>query len=403
MDFAPVKEQMDKLSRGTVDIISGEELEKKLERSRSEGKPLRIKLGVDPTSPDIHLGHTVVLGKLRAFQDLGHQAVLIIGDYTARVGDPSGRNKTRPELQSSDIETNAGTYLDQVAKVLDSDRLEIVRNSEWFSRMSFLDVLDLARRMTVARLLERDDFSSRYASGAPISMHEMMYPLMQGWDSVEVRSDVELGGTDQLFNLLVGRDFQRSEGQEAQCALTVPLLVGLDGKEKMSKSYGNYVGVTDEPADMFGKLMSIPDELTKLYFELLTAVPMPDVEAALKDPFSAKKMLAETITAAYHDNEKARAGRSEFERVFSKHELPSDMPEARFTRSDLNNGRILPAALVTRAGLAPSNSEARRLVKQGAVSIDGEKISDSPEGVEIADGQILKVGKRRFAKIRLES
>jgi len=404
MDFASVGEQMKAISRGAVDIINREELERKLEHSRAEGTRLRIKLGVDPTSPDIHLGHTVVLKKLRAFQDLGHQAVLIIGDYTARVGDPSGRNKTRPELSSGDVEANARTYLDQVSRILDASKLEIVRNSEWFARMSFLDVLQLARRMTVARLLERDDFAKRYSAGNPIALHELLYPLMQGWDSVVVRADVELGGNDQLFNLLVGRDFQRNEGQEPQVAVTMPLLVGLDGKEKMSKSYGNYVGVTDAPGEMFGKLMSIPDALTRTYFELLTDVAMDEVDAALADPFEAKKRLAAAITAEFHSAEAAEAARREFERVFSRRELPSDIPEVTLASEDLLDGRrIMPARLVTKARLAPSTSEARRLVAQGAVSLDGEKVTDSREGIEVADGQILRVGKRRFARIRLNS
>ena len=404
MDFASVGEQMKAISRGAVNIISREELEKKLERSRTKSEPLRIKLGVDPTSPDIHLGHTVVLKKLRAFQDLGHQAVLIIGDYTARVGDPSGRNKTRPELSSDEVEANARTYLDQVSHILDAAELEIVRNSEWFSQMSFLDVLQLSRRTTVARLLERDDFAKRYAAGNPIALHELLYPLMQGWDSVVVRADVELGGNDQLFNLLVGRDFQREEGREPQVAVTLPLLVGLDGAEKMSKSYSNYIGVTDAPDDMFGKLMSIPDALTRSYFELLTNVQMDEVDAVLSDPFAAKKRLAETVTAAFHSAEAAAAARGEFDRVFSKRELPSDIPEVALLSSDLSEGgRILPAKLITKAALASSTSEARRLVAQGAVTLDGDKVADTPEGVEVADGQVLRVGKRRFARIRLSS
>jgi len=403
MDFPSVNEQLEVITRGAVDIFSREELEKKLERSRRAGEPLRIKLGVDPTSPDIHLGHTVVLAKLRAFQDLGHRAVLIIGDYTARVGDPSGRNRTRPELDTDDVETNAKTYLDQVSKVLDMPKVELVRNGDWFSKFTFLDVLKLSRRMTVARLLERDDFANRYEAQMPISLHELVYPLMQGWDSVEVRADVELGGTDQLFNLLVGRDFLRDEGREPQVALTVPLLVGLDGAEKMSKTYGNYVGVTDSPGEMLGKLMSIPDKLIRTYFELLTTVDMAEVAGALEDPLAAKKTLAGEITARFHDADAARNAREEFEQVFSRRELPSEMPEVTLAPGDLADGRILPARLVVQADLAGSTSEARRLVAQGAVSLDGEKVADDPNGVAVSDGQILKVGKRRFARLRVKT
>jgi tyrosyl-tRNA synthetase len=400
-----VERQLEVIRRGVVGIISEQELADKLARSLAGGRPLRVKLGVDPTAPDIHLGHTVVLRKLRQFQDLGHTAVLIIGDYTAMVGDPSGRSKTRPQLTYEQVEAHAATYVAQVARILRTDRLEIVRNGDWFRRMTFLDILRLASQMTVARMLERDDFATRYAAGSPIAFHEFLYCLMQGQDSVEVKSDVELGGTDQTFNLMVGRDLQRDAGLAPQVAVTTPLLPGLDGVQKMSKSLGNHIGVTDPPTGengMFGKLMSIPDALMRDYFVLLTDLPMAEVDAILAGhPRGAKVRLAKEIVAFYHSREAAEAAAAEFDRVFRQHELPEDMPEFRPAASDLEpDGRIWLIKLLTASGLAPSSSEARRLVSQGAVSMDGQRLDDLDARLLLRGGEVFKVGKRKFARIQ---
>jgi len=391
-----VRKQLELIRRGAVEIHTGAELEAKVARAVKGNRPLRVKLGLDPTSPDIHLGHTVVLGKLRQFQDLGHQAVLIIGDYTAMVGDPSGQSKTRPQLTGEQIEANLQTYLEQVRAVLDVDRLEIRRNGEWFGKMSFADVLKLAGSSTVARMLERDDFAKRYAAQAPIGVHEMLYPLMQAKDSVEVRADVELGGTDQTFNLLAGRDLQRDAGQEPQVTLSMPLLVGLDGEKKMSKSLGNYVGIKDPPNEKFGKLMSLPDALMKDYFTLLTAVPEAEIGALLAGhPMEAKKRLGAEIVARYHGPEAAAAAAAEFKKVFSDKGAPTDMPEVK-----LATPKLTVLDLLLQAGHATSKSEARRLVEGGGVSLDGQKLADWKAEVEPADGAVLQTGKRRFAKIR---
>jgi tyrosyl-tRNA synthetase len=391
-----LQKQLELIRRGVVEIHTAEDLERKVRLAIKESRPLRVKLGLDPTAPDIHLGHTVVLGKLRQFQDLGHQAVLIIGDYTARVGDPSGKSKTRPALSSEEIEANLQTYLVQVEAVLDIDRLEIRRNGEWFSKMSFADVLKMASSSTVARILERDDFAKRYKAGAPISVHEMFYPLMQGRDSVEVRADIELGGTDQTFNLLAARDMQRAAGQEAQVALTMPLLVGLDGTEKMSKSLGNYVGVSEPPNEMFGKIMSLPDTLMESYFTLLTDLDAAAIKTALAaHPRESKERLGREIVARYCSAAAAEAAADEFRRVFSQHQMPSDMPEVKLTNA--TTGII---DLVVLAGHASSKSDARRLIKGGGVSLDGKKILDLHSDVSPPDGAVLQTGKRRFARLR---
>ncbi|MFW6107511.1 MAG: tyrosine--tRNA ligase [bacterium] len=396
--------QLAVIRRGVVPggIVAEEELREKL----AAGRPLRVKLGVDPTAPDIHLGHTVVLRKLRHFQDLGHTAVLIIGDYTAMVGDPSGRSKTRPQLSYADVEANAQTYVDQVSRVLRSDRLQVVRNGQWFRKMTFLEVLRLASKMTVARMLERDDFARRYAEGSPISLHEFLYCLMQGRDSVEVQADVELGGTDQTFNLLVGRTLQRDAGQSPQVCITTPILPGLDGTEKMSKSLGNHIAVADPPGGpdgMFGKVMSIPDALMRDYFILLTDVPLDEVDRLLAGhPRDAKVRLATEIVSFYHSPQAAREAAAEFDKVFRRGELPEDMPTRRLEPADLaDDGRIWIVRLVLASGFAPSASQARRLVTQGAVTLDGQKITDPEAHVEVADGQVLRVGKRRFAQLAL--
>ena len=389
-------QQLEAVRRGTVEIHTVGDLQQKLARAQADKRPLRVKLGLDPTAPDIHLGHTVVLAKLRQFQDLGHQAVLIIGDYTARVGDPSGRSKTRPALADADIERNLKTYLDQVSAVLDIGRLEIRRNGEWFSKMTFADVLRMAGASTVARMLERDDFAKRYASGAPIGVHELLYPLMQARDSVEVRADVELGGTDQTFNLLAGRDMQRSVGQDPQVALTMPLLLGLDGVEKMSKSLGNYVGVSEPPAQMFGKLMSLPDTLMHDYFTLLTALPESEISRTLSGhPREAKERLAVEVVSRYHSAEKAARAAEEFRKVFSERQAPSEMPEV-----PLPPEGIAALDLLLAAGHAPSRSEARRLISGGGVCIDGSRVQDPAAIVSPPDGAVLQTGKRRFARLR---
>ncbi len=382
---------LDILLRGAVTVTTEAELKAKLAR----GKPLRVKLGVDPTSPDLHLGHTVVLRKLRQFQEAGHTAVLIIGDYTARVGDPSGKNTTRPILGDAEVERNLRTYLDQ-AKLVLKPGYETVLNGTWFSKMVFTDVLKLASRMTVARMLERDDFSLRFQSGVPISLHEMLYPLMQGHDSVMVKADVEMGGTDQTFNLLAGRDLQRAAGQEPQVCLTMPLIEGLDGVKKMSKSLGNYIALLDPPKEMFGKTMSIPDAFMEKYYALLTDLVMPSGH-----PRDAKVALARELVRMYHGEEAAAREASEFDRVISKGELPADMPEVRFLPGTVPDGRIWIVKLVAEAKLSPSNSETRRLLSQGAISVDGETVADPESKVVLKDGSVLRVGKRRYARIRL--
>jgi len=400
---AQTMEQLKQLSRGTVEIFTQTELTDRLEEAARSGRQMRIKLGLDPTSPDIHLGHTVVLRKMRQFQDLGHQAVLIIGDYTARIGDPTGQNTTRPMLSPEQIERNAKTYFEQAAKILDTapGKLEVRHNSEWLADLRLADIIRLASNMTVARMLERDTFEIRYQKGEPIGVHEFLYPLMQGYDSVMVRSDVELGGTDQTFNNLVGRDLQRLNSQPPQIVITTPILVGLDGKEKMSKSKGNYVGVTDAPADMFGKIMSISDDMMENYYTLLTDLPMERV-AALTNPGTthpkeAKVLLGKTIVAQFHGRKTAEAAAAEFEKVFARGQLPEDMPEC-----------ALPAApmmvknLLTTCKLVETGGEAKRMVQQGGVSIDGRKATDPNAEVTPRDGMVLQVGKRRFARLRVQ-
>ena len=403
-----VEREMALLERGAAAIYSPDELAARLARSYTSGRPMRVKLGMDPTAPDIHLGHTVVLRKMRQFQDLGHKAVLIIGDYTARVGDPSGQNKTRPVLSPEDIDRNAQTYLDQAGKVLDlsAEKFEMRRNSEWLGALSFADVITLTSKMTVARMLERDTFDIRYKAGDPIGIHEFLYPLMQGYDSMMIEADVELGGTDQTFNNLVGRDLQRDAGQAPQIVLIMPILVGLDGTEKMSKSKGNTIGVTDDPADMFGKVMSISDALMRNYYELLTTVPADEIARLTGGdvhPREAKGHLASTIVETFHGAEAARAAAEEFSRVFSQKALPTEMPEVALSEGeDLADGGIWIAELIARCGFAKSNSEAMRLVKQGSVSIAGDKVTDARGKVSPADGAVLKVGKRRFARIKVQ-
>ncbi len=398
-----VDEQFAALCRDAVDLISPEELRAKLER----GKPLVVKYGADPSAPDLHLGHSVVLRKLKQFQDFGHEVVFIIGDFTGMIGDPSGRSKTRPSLTPEQVQQNARTYAEQVGKILDMQRARMVYNGEWLNPMNFADVVRLAAKYTVARMLERDDFKKRLDAGEPLGIHEMLYPLAQAYDSVAVKADVELGGTDQLFNLLVARDIQRASGQEPQVVLTTPLLEGTDGNEKMSKSLGNYVGLAEPPDEMYGKLMSIPDELMLKYLRLTTDIPpdeLAEMERGLQDgsihPKQVKMRLAREVVSMYHSPEAATQAEKRFQRVFSKRELPEEMPEVAVPPEDLSDGRVWLVRLITLCGFAPSNSEARRLISQGAVRLDGSRIEDADASVKIEDGMTLQVGKRRFARLR---
>ena len=403
-----VEEQMERIRRGAADIVPEQALVRKLTSSRHTGKLLRVKLGLDPTAPDIHIGNAVPLHKLRTFQDLGHHAVLIIGDYTATVGDPSEQNAMRPQLSHDDVMAYAQTYLDQVGKIVDLDEAEVVMNGDWFAQMTFADVIRLAANMTVARCLERDDFRKRLDDGRPIGVHEMLYPLMQAYDSVMVKADVELGGTDQLFNILAGRELQRAMGQEPQVVVTNPLLEGLDGVQKMSKSKGNYIGISEAPEAIFGKAMSIPDALMQKYFILATAVPMPRLEELLAEdahPRDAKVALARAIVERYYDRAAADRAEEEFNRVFRARELPTDMPEVAVPDDELTDGRIWVVNLLKLAGCASSGGEARRLVAQGGVSLGAdagslEVIKDTEAQLDFADGAILKVGKRRFFRLR---
>ena len=391
--------------RGVIDIVTKEDLTRKLQRSIKEKKPLRVKLGLDPTAPDIHIGNAIPIHKLRAFQSLGHTAILIIGDYTATVGDPSGANKTRPMLSHEKVMENAKTYLSQAGKILDMNKTEIVYNSKWFEKMTFSEVIKLAAKITVARMIERDDFTRRYNAGIPISVNEFIYPLMQGYDSIMVKSDVELGGTDQLFNLLVGRDLQKDEGIEPQVALTTPLLEGIDGNKKMSKSLGNYIGITESPKEMFGKAMSIPDNLMRKYLELTTDLSMDEINKLLDvhtHPRTAKVAMAKAIVRRYHGDKEADSAAEEFDRIFKDHELPDEIPEVQIPVSELTDGKIWIVKLITLCGFASTNSEARRLVIQGGVTINNESINDPALNIEIKSDMILKVGKRRFARVVLK-
>nr|WP_200806475.1 tyrosine--tRNA ligase [Selenihalanaerobacter shriftii] len=403
-----IEEQLRVIKRGVAELISEDELKKKLKQVKKEDRPLKVKLGLDPTAPDIHLGHTVVLQKLKQFQDLGHEVILLIGDFTARIGDPTGKSKTRPQLSEKDIKENARTYKEQIFKVLDPDKTRLVFNSEWLGEMDFTDVINLSANYTVARMLEREDFSQRYKNNQPISIHEFFYPLMQGYDSVAIKADVELGGTDQKFNLLVGRTLQKEYGQESQVIIMMPILEGLDGVKKMSKSLDNYIGIDDTPNDMYGKVMSIPDELLARYFELLTDISLDELEeikSGLENgdihPMKAKKKLARTIVIKYYDSDMADKAAEEFERVFKEGENPEDMPEVKISSSELEDGQLWIVKLVAATGLVDSNSQARRMIKQGAVRIDDKKYDKINIDIDIEDGMIVRVGKRRFARIAL--
>ena len=390
-------EQLARIRRGAAEIIVDAELRAKLER----GRPLKVKLGLDPTAPDLHLGHTVVLQKLRDFQELGHQVVIIIGDFTGMIGDPTGRSETRRPLTWDEIRGNAETYKVQLGKVLDMGRAQVRFNSEWLGALSFEHVIRETAHLTVARLLQREDFASRYAAGRPISLHEFLYPLAQGYDSVALGADVELGGTDQTFNLLVGRDLQRAHGQEAQVALTVPILEGLDGVQKMSKSLGNYVGITEPPGELYGKLMSISDALMFRYFELVTRVSEDEI-AALRalHPMEAKKRLARTVTAMYHGEAAAAAAEAGFAKVVQGREVPENIEIV--SMATPFDGE--PAwKVVVWSGTVASNSEARRLIQQGAVEVDGSRVTDPNQKVPASpESRLLQVGKRKFRRFVLE-
>jgi len=383
-----MQKTLDFLTRGCTDVISRAALEKKLQT----GKKLRVKLGADPTSADLHLGHSVVLSKLRHFQDMGHTAVLVIGDFTAGVGDPSGRNSTRPMLERGEILKNAETYTDQVFKILDQQKTEVRFNSEWLDPFTkSMDFLNLLSKITVGQAVEREDFKKRMDAGVPVSLIEIMYSIFQGYDSVALKADVELGGTDQIFNLIMGRHLQKIFGQEEQVVLTMPLLVGLDGVKKMSKSYNNYIGLNDEPGEMFGKVMSLSDQMMYTYYTLLTSEDMADVWNM--HPMTAKKLLAEIMVARFHGKEAAHAALENFENVFSKHELPADMQEFK-----TEPGMLVSAVLVG-SGIVKSKNEARRLIDQGAVRVDNEKVSaDGPAHVK-KGGSVLQAGRRHFLKL----
>ncbi|HPA89590.1 MAG TPA: tyrosine--tRNA ligase [Quisquiliibacterium sp.] len=387
--------------RGCDELLIEAEWKAKLARSEATGTPLRIKLGLDPTAPDLHIGHTVVLNKMRQLQDLGHTVIFLIGDFTAMIGDPSGRNTTRPPLTREQIEENARTYFNQASLVLDRARTEIRYNSEWCDPLGARGMIQLAAKYTLARMMERDDFTKRFKGGLPISVHELLYPLMQGYDSVALKSDIELGGTDQKFNLLVGRELQREFGQEPQCILTMPLLEGLDGVEKMSKSKGNYVGITEAPGEMFGKLMSISDDLMWRYYTLLSFRPMDEIGrlkaecASGRNPRDAKVLLAQEIVARFHDQAAAERALAEFEARFRQGAIPDDIPEVRLAGAPMAIAQVLK-----QANLAPSTSEAMRNVEQGGVRVDGDRVED--KGLKLPAGTyVVQVGKRKFARVTL--
>jgi len=395
-----VEDAMRQIKRGTDEILVESELQEKLKR----GKPLNIKAGFDPTAPDLHLGHTVLINKLRQFQQLGHHIMFLIGDFTGMIGDPSGKSATRPPLTPDEIQTNAESYTQQVFKILDPDITEICFNSTWYGNKTAADMIRLASKQTVARMLERDDFSRRYKNNQSISIHEFLYPLVQGWDSVEMKADVELGGTDQKFNLLVGRELMKSEGMEPQIILTMPILEGLDGVQKMSKSLNNYIGIEDVPNDMFGKIMSINDDLMWRYFELLSFRPMSEIESFRretsegKNPRDIKFLLAEEIICRFHSAAAAESAKQDFIARFAKGAIPDEMPEISLKLEQ----SIGVAAMLKQAGLTSSTSESFRMIQQGAVRIDGEKVSD--KGMKLERGSIVvaQVGKRKFARIRLD-
>ena len=401
-----IDEQVELIERGAVDVISRQDLVKKLTRYKETGIPLKIKAGFDPTAPDLHVGHTVLIQKLRHFQDLGHQVLFLIGDFTGMIGDPTGKSETRKPLTKEEVRKNAETYKAQIFKILDKEKTTVMFNSAWLNKLSSIEFIRMASRLTVARMLERDDFKKRFLNQQAISIHEFLYPLIQGYDSVAMEADVEIGGTDQLFNLLMGRDLQRAWGQEPQVVITMPLLEGLDGVNKMSKSLGNYIGIIEEPNDIYGKAMSIPDTLMFRYFELLSDLSASEIESMSQDmkkggihPKKVKQMLARELTARFHDINAAEKAEAHFERVFKHHDLPEDMPEKKISSKD---EKVWLPRLLVDAGLVKGTSEARRMIKQKAVEVDGLKITDKESEVTASGKVILKVGKKRFCKVIFE-
>lgn len=402
-----LQEQIKLIKRGTVEIISEDELIQKIKKSEATGRPLKVKLGLDPTAPDIHLGHTVVLRKMRHFQKLGHEIIIIIGDFTGMVGDPTGKSETRKQLTREQILENAKTYETQIFKILDKEKTRIVFNSQWLGKLNFGDVIKLASKYTVARMLEREDFTQRYKEGKPISIHEFFYPLMQGYDSVALEADIELGASEQKFNLLMGRTIQKEYGIEPQIAIMMPILVGLDGVKKMSKSLGNYIGINEPPNEIYGKTMSISDDVMIDYFYLVTDIPTKEIEiiqeglkAGRLHPRDIKMRLARELVSQFYDEEAANKAEEEFKNVFQKGNKPDDIPVFKISDSDLVNNKIWIVKLLTSTGLASSNSEARRLIKQGAIKLDDEKVEDQDAEIEINDECVIQAGKRRFAKVK---
>ncbi|MFE4569153.1 tyrosine--tRNA ligase [Paenibacillus chitinolyticus] len=405
---AEAERQVEILRRGAVEIVPEEELKLKIAESLADNRPLKIKLGLDPSAPDIHVGHTVVLHKLRQFQELGHHVQLLIGDFTGRIGDPTGKSETRKQLTEEDVKRNAETYKKQIFKILDPEQTTVCYNSEWLSPLTFADVVELSAKLTVARVLERDDFSKRYTSGQPIHVHEFFYPLMQGYDSVALKCDVELGGTDQKFNLLMGRTLQKEYGVPAQVAIMMPLLEGLDGVNKMSKSLGNYIGIDEAPNEIYGKAMSVPDELMLKYYELATDLSHDELSAlraGIEDgsvhPRDAKMRLAATFVRMYHGEEAANEAERHFVTVFQQRALPDDIEEVELAAGELEDGGIRLVKLLVTLGLQATNGEAKRSIQQGGVRLNEEKVTDPNASVEVKDGDILQVGKRKFAKIKL--
>jgi tyrosyl-tRNA synthetase len=405
-----VIQQAKDLKRGTLATVPENGLEEKLARSARTGKPLKIKLGLDPTAPDIHLGFAVVLRKLRQFQDLGHEVIIIIGDYTALIGDPSGRSATRPMLSPDEIKANATTYVEQLSRILDRAKTTVRFNGEWLGKLDFAEVVRLASKMTVAQVMQREDFANRFAQHLPIGLHELLYPLAQAYDSVAIEADVEMGGQDQTFNILAGRDLQRELGQEPQIALFMPLLVGIDGVKKMSKSLGNYIGVTETADAMFGKLMSLSDEAMRTYFMLCTDVPVEEIESLLTDsetgqvnPKDVKRRMAREVIAIYHDVAAAESADAEWNRVHSAGEIPADLPEVVLPPDIGRDGKVWACKLLVAAGMAKSNGEARRLVGQGGVVLNGAKLADPDAEMPLSElaGAVLRVGPRRYVKLKL--
>ena len=405
MAFPPVEEQLQIISRGIDKIVPQDELRRKLQHSQDTGTPLRIKYGIDPTGIDVHLGHTVPLRKMRQFQELGHQAVIIIGNYTALVGDPSGRDEARSKrLTEAEVETNAATYLTQVGKVVDMSRAEVHRNGDWFSTMSFANVLSLCRRVTVAQLLTRDDFAKRYLEEKAIFLHECLYPVMQAWDSVKIRSDVELGGTEQLYSFMLARDMQAQENLNQQIAVMSPILVGLDGVRRMGKSLGNYIGISESPYDMMKKFMQLPDAVMKMYFELLTAVPLDEVDRLLAGHLKeAKVTLAKLVIAQYHSEADADAASARWQAEIGGEALPTDIPEIVLDATLLADGNLTAVKLLTALNLCPSNGEARRLIQGGGAKLGEQKtaITTHDQPIAVTNGLLVWAGKKKYCRVKL--